>query len=94
MTTIICRSPIPAPCAEGGSSQRLAGQVAAVDLLSKLAASRSNADAPDLFIAAAGEVIALAVAGELDAAEERLQGLARILGPAIRDGVVVRRDMQ
>lgn len=39
---------------------------------------------------ATGETIALAAAGKIDAAAEHLKGLARIFGPAIRDGVVAR----
>lgn len=73
------------------ASRRLEGQVVAVGLLSKLAARSSDAEAPEMFREAISETIALATAGKIDDADEHLKGLARILGPAIRDGVVARR---
>lgn len=74
------------------ASHRLEGQVVAVGLLSKLAASNGDADAPELFIDALFTTVALAVDGKTDAVAERLKGMARILGPAIRDGVIARKD--
>jgi hypothetical protein len=68
-------------------NHRLAGQVAAVDLLSELSTS-DEAEAPAMFTDALGELLALTSAGDAAAAADYLDGLARILGPAIRDGVV------
>lgn len=73
------------------ASRRLEGQVVAVGLLSKLATRSSDADAPEMFREAISDAIALVAAGRIDAADEHLKGLARILGPAIRDGVIARR---
>lgn len=75
------------------ANHRLAGQVAAVDLLSELSTS-DEAEAPAMFTDAIGELLALASAGDAAAAGDYLDGLARVLGPAVRDGVVAPREQE
>lgn len=88
-TTCVVRSGLRREA--GHTSPRLAGQVAAVRLLTTIMTEGRDADAPGLFFDALEDVLDLAADGDLDEAREQLQGLSRILGPAVRDGLLARR---
>lgn len=90
MTSCVVRG-LPHP-REPAGNHCLEGQASAVDLLSRLAESGSEAEASKLFADVVGEVITLAVAGKINEAEEHLKGMARTLGPAILDGIIAHRD--
>lgn len=89
MTTCVVRSGLRRE--PDHTSPRLSGQVAAVQLLSRIVVQGREADAPGLLFDMLDDLLNLAADGDLDEAQEQLQGLSRIIGPAIRDGLLARR---